>query len=880
MSIIDSIITWVNTDLPDWQREAVRRLLTQESLTIEDHEYLYNLCKKGHGLLETDKELPVSGTLKKEEILGTSEVNQAIVLKKIQGIRNVNALPDNSELSFAHKWLTVIYGENGAGKSGYARILKRACFARHDKEIIHRNIFDPNLSGPAEATFKLGLVAQEEFSKWTDGQQRQAMLANICVFDSKCARVIIDEKNEASYLPYGADVFQKLAAIVQEFKNKLEREKPLPLKPEISDLPESTKAGLFFKGLNSKTKDEDLTQWFKWSQQEDDTLNQININYAKVQAGDTTKQITALENLKTRFESFKDKFTEHVDLISSESVKNINQLIESRNTLQKAFEIASQKPDGPLPGIATDEWQALYWAAKDYSIKQAYLGEEFPVTGEGKKCVLCMQSLSEDAKRRLNKFHEYMENSAKKSLDDTTKKLAGVIDQIKSVDFKKFCKVDYKDVLDELENRTNGYNKKIDEAVSQFANIRIALIKAESDKTQCSEEGYNFDVSVMDKFPGIISSEKKNYQQNSNPMGFEKLKTELTESKAKKQFAENKAAITAYIESLRKAALYENAVRSLNTRSITDKGSSLIKDALTPQLMTALSNELKFLGASYLPLNLKHSGSAGRNLHQMKMNGVANADIRLTEILSEGEQKVIAIAGFLAELNLQDKPAPIVFDDPVSSLDHKFSEKIATRLVEESAKRQVIIFTHDISFLLDLQEKSEAQGQYSYCINVCREGSAAGIQRGEESWHAMSVNKRLNFIDQEITQIATLYETNQQEYNQQAGVLYDYLRETWEAAIEECLFNKVIRRFQAEVKTQSLREVTIEKSDYDTIDEGMTKCSKWMIGHDLSKKITDNRPAPYEFQEDVKKLRDFVSTIKTRRKVTEVMRQIAVPEIG
>ncbi len=880
MSIIDSIITWANADLPDWQREAVRRLLTQESLSSEDHEHLYDLCKKGHSLLEADKELPVPGKLKKEEILGTSDASQAIILKRIQGIKNVNAIPDNSELYFAHKGLTVIYGENGAGKSGYARILKKACFARHDKEIIHRNIFKLNLTGHAEATFKLGLDLQEEFFKWTDGQQRQAVLANICVFDSKCARVIIDEKNEASYLPYGADVFQKLAAIVQEFKTKLEKEKPSPLKPEISDLPESTKAGVFFKGLNAKTKYEDLAQWFQWSQQDDDALNQMNINYAKAQIGDTTKQIRALENINTRFEAFKDKFTEYVGLVSPESIKSINQLIESRNAFQKAFDIVSKKPDGPLLGIATDKWQALYWAAKDYSTKQAYPGEEFPVAGEGKKCVLCMQSLSEDANSRLHKFHEYMENTAKKSLDDTTKKLAEAIDRVKNTDFKKFCKTDYKDVLDEIENRDNGFNKNIEQVISRFADIRNALIKAESDKTSCSEDGYNYDFSVIEKFPGIISSEIKNCQQNSDPLKLEQLKTALTELKAKKKFAENKAAITAYIESLKKLELYENTIRNLNTRGITDKGSGLIKDALTPQLMKVLSNELEFLGASYLPLNLKHSGSAGKNLHQMKIDGVANEDVKLTEILSEGEQEVIAIAGFLAELNLQDKSAPIVFDDPVSSLDHKFSEKIAKRLVVESAKRQVIIFTHDISFLLDLQEKSEAQGRYCYCINVCREGSAVGITQSEEPWHAMPVNKRLNFIDQQITKIASLYQTNQQEYNKQAGILYDYLRQTWEAAIEEYLFNKVVQRFHAEVKTQRLNEVVIGKSDYDAIDEGMSKCSKWFLGHDLSKKIVDNRPAPSELQEDVKKLKDFVSIINTRRKTTKVMRQITAPGIG
>ena len=70
-----------------------------------------------------------------------------------------------------------------------------------------------------------------------------------------------------------------------------------------------------------------------------------------------------------------------------------------KNNFQKAFDIASKVPEGPLPGIATNEWQALYWAAREYSIKQAYPGEEFPVVGSGKKCVLCMQPLSEEAER-------------------------------------------------------------------------------------------------------------------------------------------------------------------------------------------------------------------------------------------------------------------------------------------------------------------------------------------------------------------------------------------------------------------------------------------------------------------------------------------------
>ncbi len=880
MSLINEIVSWANSELADWQREAVKRLLDQDSLTSEDQEQLYNLFKKSHSLLEIDQELPSMEPIELSDGLGDSGTKHTIILKKIQEIKNVNALPQNCELSFAHTGLTVIYGENAAGKSGYARILKKSCFARDDSEKILGNVFAKSLSESPEAIVKISVDSRDEFPKWIEGQQRTEILANICVFDSKCARIIIDEKNVASYLPYGGDIFQKISAIVKDFKRRIEKEKPIPLKPEISDLLETTKAGELFKSINSETKDSDLAEWFHWEEEDDAVLNQKSLNYIKAQAGDTTKQITALENIKDRLNSFKAKLEEYVELFSSKSIKNINQLIQSRSTYQKASEIASRKPDGPLKGIATNEWEELYWAAKDYSTKQAYPEKDFPVISENSKCVLCMQTLLSEARDRLNKFHEYMENSAKKSLDDTSKKLKDLIASINNFDLERF-RSDYKDVLDEIKSRNKELAQNISELFSYIPNIRNFMIKAESDKSSCSEEGKNFKFAKLEKLPGIIVSEIEQCRKNSDPEGLKKLENELLELKAKKQFAQNEKNITAYVNSLKKYSLYNNALTSLNTTVITNKEKDLVGRSRTPQLETALSNELIFFRANHIPLKLKHSGIVGESVHQMKIDGQKETDkIKLSEILSEGEERIIGIAGFLAELNLQENTAPIVFDDPVSSLDHKFSEKVAERLVQESSKRQVIVFTHDISFLLDLQEKSKSQGQYCHCVNVHREGRVAGVIRGEEPWHTMSVNKRLDFIAQEVIKIANLFQSNQQDYNQQAGILYGYLRETWEAAIEECLFNKVIRRFQAEVKTQSLKEVTIENSDYDTIEEEMTKCSKWMIGHDLSKQISDNRPPPYELKQDIQKLRDFAVTLKKRRKTMIAMQQIDVPEIG
>src|ERR1700730_5139471 len=84
--------------------------------------------------------------------------------------------------------------------------------------------------------------------------------------------------------------------------------------------------------------------------------------------------------------------------------------------------------------------------------------------------------------------------------------------------------------------------------------------------------------------------------------------------------------------------------------------------------------------------------------------------IKPSKVLSEGEQKVLAMADFLAEARLAGITAPVIFDDPVSSLDHRRVNEVAERIASLSADNQVIVFTHDILFttkLLSLFEKSK-----------------------------------------------------------------------------------------------------------------------------------------------------------------------------
>lgn len=63
-----------------------------------------------------------------------SDPARLVQLLAIKELANVGA--GRGSLPIAEAGLTAIYGENGAGKSGYSRILKHACRARDQRGFI------------------------------------------------------------------------------------------------------------------------------------------------------------------------------------------------------------------------------------------------------------------------------------------------------------------------------------------------------------------------------------------------------------------------------------------------------------------------------------------------------------------------------------------------------------------------------------------------------------------------------------------------------------------------------------------------------------------------------------------------------------------------
>ena len=149
------------------------------------------------------------------------------------------------------------------------------------------------------------------------------------------------------------------------------------------------------------------------------------------------------------------------------------------------------------------------------------------------------------------------------------------------------------------------------------------------------------------------------------------------------------------------------------------KATELAEKVISVELANALNDEFKVLGVDNLRVHLQSRSVKGKPLHKLKLELLQAKSPR--DILSEGEQRAIAIGSFLAEVNIGGGNGGIVFDDPVSSLDHKRAERVAARLVKGAAKRQVIIFTHDIYFLSVLNWKKQIELTLPALLKVFRE---------------------------------------------------------------------------------------------------------------------------------------------------------------
>ena len=129
MAIYEEVLEWAGR-LPLWRQDALRRLCVQGAWTEEDLSEILDLAKQHHGAPSALQPVPQPIGFAAEHFPAEANQDRTVILRALHSLSNVGKIPSNQVLEFQPQGLTIVYGGNGAGKSGYARVLKQACRAR------------------------------------------------------------------------------------------------------------------------------------------------------------------------------------------------------------------------------------------------------------------------------------------------------------------------------------------------------------------------------------------------------------------------------------------------------------------------------------------------------------------------------------------------------------------------------------------------------------------------------------------------------------------------------------------------------------------------------------------------------------------------------
>ena len=445
VNVLKEILEW-SLDRPSWQRDALRRLVTTGKLDETDIQELSNLCKSTHGLGDRAKPLP----LDENHLPQPDATKNPVSLESLTHHGGVNALVQNQTIEFGPS-LTVVYGGNATGKSGYTRILKRACRARGAEEILG-NVVSGTAPGHPSATIKFTADEKSWDHLWDDDKPPNAFLSRVSVFDHHCASVYVAKQTDVAFRPMGLDLFNKLSDACEAVKKILEKERNAleSQKLQFPDVAEGTAVHDLITNLTSLTDPTSVKKLAHLTEVEKARSEEVRKRIRDLQSDDPEKTARAIELRAKRAKVLVVRVTNAVEALSDTVIEELFAARDEKNENRRVVEALQRKTfqEQPLPNTGSDMWRALWNAAERFSTAGAYPDHAFPFTEENSRCVLCQQELTEEGMRRLRQFQEFLSSAVQGEHDRAS---AGYDEKHRQINEVLVLDVPAAEALDELQ---------------------------------------------------------------------------------------------------------------------------------------------------------------------------------------------------------------------------------------------------------------------------------------------------------------------------------------------------------------------------------------------------------------------------------------------
>lgn len=782
-----------------------------------------------------------------------------ITLHSLSDIKGVNRLAENQTLSFS-KNVTVIYGENASGKSGYSRILKSLGFSYEKETNVLCNVY---CKGDECQNAKL-IYSKNGDSKefaW-DGACKCSDLQGISVFTNNCVNISLDSKRELLVTPIGFHLFR---VVSNELDNltALHKAKIASLKKRIdwlSDLHDGTVVYNFLDTLSTKSSKDELNNLGTFTEENKTRLNDLqeqkrNLNKKLIQSEITSfqNQLRELKTIKAGIEGAKTSFTAQDWVKIGEHLQEIEALKQKE---QKGLKDIAQERG--IEFYESAEFAGFIRAADNYIKK---LGKDDYPIDEDEICIYCRQKLTEkDALELLTSYRLFFNDPTQTQIRQHTQNFNTLQSKLNSINSE--ITLHYPSYGEDEEKKPVQPDSLIN-----FCNTAKNLKKLSESKSAEKIKEREFDLNydgvinaLVSKIKAIeISLEKKEKSLSTIEENEKKLDGKINELLDRKKLNDKYPEAKKFLEGLQVAALLEDLTRVFNTDPLSRKTSQARKDLIAKNFNKTFNEELKGLRRSEIKVNLNFRTDKAKSFILQDIG----QDYKLTDVLSEGEQKAIALAEFLTELQLDESKAPVVFDDPVTSLDHKIIEEVARRMVNMSRDRQVVIFTHSVLLFNSIKQKSELPRfkgiEFKY-YETNTDTEHAGFL------HESPTLKEDTFKNykKKINEILNLpKEDRQKRENELAIEGYNKLRPAIEVLVEKEMFNEIVKRYRKNVALMRLETVNgalIDKHK-EKLNDIYERCCEYIEPHSSPDGLSQD-PTLSELETDFKEVNtirgDFV----------------------
>ena len=683
--------------LPYWAKLLALKILSGNTIIDEDIVSSYSYLLEELTLKENKQR---SDTVIGYNASNTENYQTDLFLTKLENVEGVNALTENQTIEFSPN-LTIIYGANGSGKSGYVRLLKNVFYSKAPEKIL-QNVHINHGHKPINARFSFKSNNSE--TTLTLVNKNNAEFRQFAVFDGKSIFKQLEQMNEFEFRPAGLSFFADFTNAINRVKEKLSadiQDKQSGYSAaDLADLFEKdSEIKAFVQTLNAETKSEDLGKYTPFSD-EDKTQKknkQKQCDELQLAINGKEKEVKKLEEIKRLLLQNKQKIESLNQHFSAETILKIKTAITdciAKESTAKAEGIEIFKTD-KIHGIGTDEWKNFILSADAFAKTQK---EESCIYPEKEDyCLFCHQPLSNEAQKLISAYWTFIKNTAEQNAKQAQTQLKNEQGKYENLNFELFPPNDiFTNWLNEK------YPKELDwlkQKIAEQKELAKNLVADIQNKTANERVAINVSTERYATIEANIDLQISTFKGDELSKSLENLLKEKTFLEHKEKYNTH---ISKFEDFVNKQTWIKRAQQAnFAKRSITEKEKTLSNKYFNQKYIGCFNEECKKLNGIF-GIEINHIGSEGKSYRQLKLKGQ-----NPSAVLSEGEQKVIAIADFLAEMQLSEVNRGIIFDDPVTSLDEKRKSEIAERLVKESLKKQVIIFTHDLVFVSNILVKSE-----------------------------------------------------------------------------------------------------------------------------------------------------------------------------